>query len=61
MHRRIMIKFGMRMHSETTKTAVSSKTEPEVEIDRQRSPFWISFSLNILAAEQNICTEFNTK
>jgi len=58
MHSPIMIKFGLLMRCGTPEAIPSSKAEPKVEINRQRPQFWISFSLNISAAEQNIFTEF---
>ena len=54
-----MIKFDVQIHSGTPEAAMSSKVESEVEINRQRAPFWILFSLNMSAAEQNIFSEFD--
>jgi len=59
-HSPIMINFGVPMHRGTIDAAVSSKVKPKVDVNRQPAPFWISFSLDTSAAEQNIFTEFDT-
>jgi len=40
--------------------SLCSKPEPEVEMIRQWPPFWILFSDNISAVDQNISTKFGT-